>query len=69
MTAIDQVREDRFFEFRYAEHLAAAFPAARLERIEDSDTFVCVDQPRRLAELIATFAAEPVKPAVTVSVR
>jgi pimeloyl-ACP methyl ester carboxylesterase len=56
--------EDRFFKFRYAERLAAAFPNARLERIEDSYTFVSVDQPRRLAELIISFASEPARPAV-----
>jgi pimeloyl-ACP methyl ester carboxylesterase len=50
---------DRFFTFRYAERLAAAFPNARLERIEDSFTFVPIDQPRRTAELIASFARRP----------
>jgi len=51
--------EDRFFKLRYAERLAAAFPNARLERIEDSFTFVPIDQPRRTAELVAAFASEP----------
>ncbi len=50
---------DRFFKFRSAERLANDFPNARLERIEDSLTFVSIDQPRRLAELIAAFAREP----------
>ena len=50
--------EDRFFKLRYAERLAAAFPAARLERIEDSYTFVSIDQPRRLADLITEFASQ-----------
>jgi pimeloyl-ACP methyl ester carboxylesterase len=49
--------EDRFFKFRYAERLAADIPGARLERIPDSRTFVSIDQPRRLAELIGEFAA------------
>jgi pimeloyl-ACP methyl ester carboxylesterase len=48
--------EDRVFPFRHAERMAAAFPDARLERIEDSYTFVPVDQPARTAELIAAFA-------------
>jgi pimeloyl-ACP methyl ester carboxylesterase len=48
--------EDRFFKLRYAERMAGAFPNARLERIEDSYTFVSVDQPGRTAELIADFA-------------
>jgi pimeloyl-ACP methyl ester carboxylesterase len=51
--------EDRFFKFGSAERLAQAFPNARLERIEDSLTFVSIDQPQRLAELIAGFVREP----------
>jgi len=51
--------EDRFFPFRHAEAMAAAFPNARLERVDDSYTFVAVDQPERTAELIATFATQP----------
>jgi pimeloyl-ACP methyl ester carboxylesterase len=50
--------EDRFFKLRYAERLAGAFPDARLELIEDSYTFVPLDQPERTAELIAAFARE-----------
>jgi pimeloyl-ACP methyl ester carboxylesterase len=50
--------EDRFFKLRYAERMASAFPNARLERIEDSLTFVSLDQPERTASLIAAFAAE-----------
>lgn len=50
--------EDRFFKLRYAERLAGAFPHARLERIEDSYTFVPIDQPERTAELVAEFASE-----------
>jgi pimeloyl-ACP methyl ester carboxylesterase len=48
--------EDRFFKLRYAERMLAAFPDARLESIEDSYTFVALDQPTRTAELIAAFA-------------
>ena len=51
--------EDRFFKLSHAERLAAAFPDARLELIEDSYTFVPIDQPERTAELIAAFAREP----------
>jgi pimeloyl-ACP methyl ester carboxylesterase len=51
--------EDRFFKLRYAERLADAFPNARLELIEDSWTYVPVDQPQRTAQLIAAFAREP----------
>jgi pimeloyl-ACP methyl ester carboxylesterase len=52
--------EDRFFKLHDAERLAGAFPNARLELIEDSYTFVSIDQPERTAELIAAFAREPV---------
>jgi pimeloyl-ACP methyl ester carboxylesterase len=51
--------EDRFFKLRYGERLASAFPDARLELIEDSYTFVPIDQPERTAELIGAFAREP----------
>jgi pimeloyl-ACP methyl ester carboxylesterase len=56
--------EDRFFTWKYAERLAAVFPNARLERIEDARTFVSEDQPERLAELVAGFvgAAGPGAP-------
>ena len=52
--------EDRFFKLADAERLQAAFPHARLERIEDSYTFVMLDQPERTVQLIAEFAREPV---------
>jgi pimeloyl-ACP methyl ester carboxylesterase len=52
--------DDRVFPIRYAERMADAFPNARLERIQDSYTFVSIDQPERTAELIASFAREPV---------
>ena len=51
--------EDRAFTWAYAERIAAAFPDVRLERIEDSLTFVSEDQPERLVELIAEFAIVP----------
>jgi pimeloyl-ACP methyl ester carboxylesterase len=51
--------EDRFFKLSFAERLAETIPGARLEKIEDSYTFVSEDQPVRLAELIARFAREP----------
>jgi pimeloyl-ACP methyl ester carboxylesterase len=53
--------QDHFFKFRSAERLARDFPNARLERIEDSLTFVSIDQPRRLAELVAGFVREPAR--------
>lgn len=48
-------RDDSFFKLSYAERLAAAIPDVRLEAIEDCKTFVALDQPDRLAELIAEF--------------
>jgi pimeloyl-ACP methyl ester carboxylesterase len=47
--------EDRFFALSYAERLAETIPDARLETIEDAKTFVPLDQPGRLAELIGAF--------------
>jgi pimeloyl-ACP methyl ester carboxylesterase len=52
--------EDRFFKLRYAERLVREFSNARLELIDDSYTFVPIDQPERTSELIAAFAREPV---------
>lgn len=49
--------DDRFFKLRYAERMMSAFPDVRLERIEDSLTFVSLDQPERTAALIAEFAS------------
>ena len=51
--------DDRFFKLEWAERLARDIPGARLELIEDSYTFVSVDQPERTAELIAGFVREP----------
>jgi pimeloyl-ACP methyl ester carboxylesterase len=53
--------EKDFFPWEHAERLAATFPNARLEQIEDSYTFVPEDQPKRLADLIADFAREPIR--------
>lgn len=51
--------DDRFFDRELAHRLAATFPDARLEVIDDAYTFVSWDQPDRLAQLIADFAAAP----------
>ena len=50
--------EDRFFKLSFAERLAATFPEATLEPIEDSYTFVPEDQPERLAGLLRGFVRE-----------
>lgn len=44
---------DRFFPLSDAQRLAATLPHARLETIEDARTYVQIDQPQRLAELVA----------------
>jgi pimeloyl-ACP methyl ester carboxylesterase len=44
---------DRFFPLSDAQRLARTLPNARLETIDDARTYVQVDQPQRLAELIA----------------
>ena len=49
--------EKDFFPTEYAERLARDFPKGRLERIDDSYTFVSEDQPERLAKLIAAVRA------------
>ena len=48
-------REDRFFPVAHAERLAALFPNATLELIDDCYTFVSEDQPDRLAEVMLAF--------------
>jgi pimeloyl-ACP methyl ester carboxylesterase len=53
-------KNDRAFKPRLAERLAADIPGARLEWVDDSKTFVSLDQPGRLAELIGAFVREPV---------
>jgi pimeloyl-ACP methyl ester carboxylesterase len=43
----------RRLRLRDARRLARTLPAARLETIDDARTYVQLDQPQRLAELIA----------------
>jgi pimeloyl-ACP methyl ester carboxylesterase len=52
-------KKDRFFKVSNAQRLAQAFPNARLELIDDSYTFVSLDQPERLAELIGELVRAP----------
>ncbi|HEY8639819.1 MAG TPA: alpha/beta hydrolase [Solirubrobacterales bacterium] len=47
--------EDRIFKLSYAERLAETIPDATIETISDAKTFVPLDQPARLAELIGAF--------------
>jgi pimeloyl-ACP methyl ester carboxylesterase len=51
--------DDKFFPYSLAERMARSFPDARLERVEDSRTYVPEDQPERLAALVRDFARAP----------
>ncbi len=48
---------DRYFPLKYAERLAREAGNARIVQIPDAKTFVPLDQPQRLSEEIAAFAA------------
>jgi pimeloyl-ACP methyl ester carboxylesterase len=48
---------DKYFPISYAERLAGEVPNAEIVRIADAKTFVPLDQPERVAEEIADFAA------------
>jgi pimeloyl-ACP methyl ester carboxylesterase len=50
---------DKLFPLSYAERLAGEAGNARIVEIADANTFVSLDQPQRLAEEIAEFAATP----------
>ena len=52
--------DDRLFPPEHARRFAAEVPDTRLELIEDSRTFVMLDQPDRLADLVTEVAAVPV---------
>jgi pimeloyl-ACP methyl ester carboxylesterase len=45
--------DDRAFKIEFAERMARDMPNAELHRIPDSKTLVPIDQPERLAEVIA----------------
>lgn len=48
-------RRDRFFRPGHAQRLAAEWPDARLEWVDDAATFVPVDAPDRLSALVSDF--------------
>ncbi len=48
---------DKYFPISYAERLAGEAKNASIEQIADASTFVSLDQPQRVAEEIAEFAA------------
>lgn len=49
--------DDRLFPFEHAHRLAAILPDARVAAIEDSRTWVMIDQPERTAEVIREFVS------------
>ncbi len=51
---------DSFFPISDAERLAEVLPNARIERVQDARTFVQLDAPERVADLIGAFAAAQV---------
>ena len=55
--------DDRFFKITDAKRLAEIIPDARVEPIDDAKTFVSLDQPERVAQVVAAFVGEtsPVK--------
>ena len=50
---------DKFFPFSDAERLASVLPNARVEKIQNARTFVELDAPERLGDLVAEFASAP----------
>jgi pimeloyl-ACP methyl ester carboxylesterase len=50
---------DKYFPISYAQRLASEAGNARIVTIPEAKTFVALDQPERLAEEIAQFAASP----------
>ncbi|HEX5610939.1 MAG TPA: alpha/beta hydrolase [Solirubrobacterales bacterium] len=48
---------DKYFPISYAERLAGEVPNAKIVEIPGAKTFVSLDQPQKLAEEIAEFAA------------
>lgn len=51
--------DDRFFKRSHAERLAAMVPDAEIADVPDARTFVPLDQPDRVAELVGAFCAQP----------
>lgn len=58
-------REDKYFKVKLAERLLERLPNGRLELIDDSYTFVPIDQPERLAQLIREFVRDGGRQEVT----
>jgi pimeloyl-ACP methyl ester carboxylesterase len=58
-------REDKFFPVKLAERLLERLPDGRLELIDDSYTFIPIDQPERLAELVRGFVLDGAREGAT----
>jgi pimeloyl-ACP methyl ester carboxylesterase len=58
-------REDKFFKVKLAERLLERLSNGHLELIDDSYTFVPIDQPERLATLIREFVLDGEREGVT----
>ncbi len=59
--------EDRFFSISLAQRLAASVPDAEIEPIANARTFVPLDQPARVAELIEGFVAPSAEASASVA--
>jgi pimeloyl-ACP methyl ester carboxylesterase len=60
--------DDRLFPPAHAERFVREVPGTRLERIPDSRTFVMIDQPERLAEIVVEVAlSSPARPRTAAS--
>ena len=53
--------DDKLFPPAHARRFASEVPGARLELIENSRTFVMLDQPDRLSELVSEVASLPAR--------
>lgn len=66
-TLLVWAKEEKFFPPEMARRLASNMPAARLELIEDSYTFIPEDQPEKLAQLIGDFVKRATLPLAAAS--
>jgi pimeloyl-ACP methyl ester carboxylesterase len=58
-------REDKFFPVKLAERLLERLPNGRLELVDDSYTFIPIDQPEQLTRLIREFVFDSAREEVT----
>jgi pimeloyl-ACP methyl ester carboxylesterase len=49
--------DDELIPSRYGKEYARALPDARLETIDDCGHRICIDQPEKIVELIASFSS------------